>query len=94
MKEEWAAFGIAHLHFDDYIMSKINDVAHYFQPAASKFEQWACKSEALEEYKHMTLRTFQTTPQLFSERRIRARWTLLSESSELERTSSICIRVK
>ena len=30
MKEEWAAFGIAHLHFDDYIMSKINDVAHYF----------------------------------------------------------------
>jgi len=94
MKEEWAAFGIAHLHFDDYIMSKINDVAHYFQPAASKFEQWACKSEALEEYKHMTLRTFQTTPHLFSETRIRARWTLLSESSKLERTSSICIRVK
>jgi len=62
MQKEWAAFGIAHLHFDDYIMSKIKDVAHYFQPAASKFDQWACKSEALEEYKQMTLRTFQTAP--------------------------------
>jgi len=35
-QKEWAAFGIAHLQFDDYIMSNINDVAHYFQPAASK----------------------------------------------------------
>ena len=26
-QKEWAAFGIAHLNFDDYIMSKINDVA-------------------------------------------------------------------
>jgi len=60
-QEEWAAFGIARLHFGDYIMSKIS---------------------------------VQTTPQLFSERRIRVRWTLLSESSELERTTSICIRVK
>jgi len=85
---------VAHLHFDDYIMSKINDVAHYFQPAASKFEQWACKSEALEESKHMTLRTFQTAPQWLLERRISARWTEHSESSELERTSSIYIRVK
>jgi len=91
---EWAAFGIAHLHFDDYIMSNINDVAHYFQPAASKFDQWACKSEASEEYKQITLRTFQTAPQWLSERRFRARWTPLSESSELERKSSICIRVK
>jgi hypothetical protein len=40
-QKEWAAFGIAHLRFDDYIMSKINDVAHYFQPAASKFDLWA-----------------------------------------------------
>jgi len=38
-QKEKAAFGIACLHFDDYIMSKINDVAYYFQPAASKFEQ-------------------------------------------------------
>jgi len=44
-------------------MSKINDVAHYFQPAASKFDQWACKSEALEEYKQMTLSMFQTALQ-------------------------------
>ena len=50
-QKEWAAFGIAHLHCDDYIMSKINDVVHYFQSAASKFDQWACKSEASEEYK-------------------------------------------
>jgi len=78
-QKEWAAFGIAHLHFDHYIMSKINDVVHYFQPAASKFDQWACKSEASEEYKQMTLRTFQTTPQWLAERRISARWTPLSE---------------
>ena len=42
----------------------------------------------------MTFRTFQTAPQWLSERRISARWTPLSESSELERKSSICIRVK
>jgi len=93
-QKEWAAFGIAHLHFDDYITSKINDVVHYFQPAASQFDQWACKSEASEEYKLMTLRTFQTGPQWLSERRISARWTPLSESSELEWKSSICICVK
>jgi len=52
-EKEWAAFGITRLHFDDYIMSKINDVTHYFQPAASKFEQWACESEVSEEYKQM-----------------------------------------
>ena len=50
-QKEWAAFGIAHLHFDDYTVSKINDVVHYFQPAASKFDRWAYKSEASEEYK-------------------------------------------
>jgi len=87
MQKEWAAFGISHLNFDDYTMSKINDFAHYFRPAASKFDQWACKSEALEEYKQMTLGTFQTAPQWLSERRICARWTPLSESSELERKS-------
>ena len=70
-QKEWAAFGIAHLHFDDYIMSKIHDVAQYFQPAASKFDQWACE-KALEEYKQITLRTFQTASQWLSERRIRA----------------------
>jgi len=64
-QKEWVAFGSAHLHFDDYIMLKYNDVDHYFQTAASKFEQWACESEALEEYKQMTLRTFQTALQWF-----------------------------
>jgi len=63
MQKEWAAFGIANLHCNDYIMSKINNVVHYFQPAANKFDQWAYKSEASEEYKQMTLRTFQTVPQ-------------------------------
>jgi len=57
-QEEWAAFSMTHLRFDDYIMSKLNDVAHYFQPAAIKFEQWACESERSEECKQMTLRTF------------------------------------
>jgi len=72
------------------IMSKINHVAYYFQPSASKFEQWACKSEPSEN----TLRTFQTTPQWLSERRIGVRWTPTSESSKFEQKSSICIRVK
>jgi len=88
-QKEWAAFGIAHLHCNGYIMSKINDVVHYFQAAASKFDQWANKSEASEEYKQMTLRMLQTAPQWLSERRISARWTSLSESSELEQKSSI-----
>jgi len=64
-----------------------------FNQLLAKFEQWACKSEA-SEYKQMTLWTFQTAPQWLSERRISARWTPLSESSELERKSLICIRVK
>jgi len=72
-QKEWAAFGIAHLHCNDYIMSKINEVVYYFQAAASKFDQWANKSEASEEYKQMTLRTLQTAPQWLSERRISAR---------------------
>ena len=29
MQKEWAAFGIAHLHCNDYIISKINNVVHY-----------------------------------------------------------------
>ena len=62
-QKEWAAFGIAHLHFDDYIMLEINDVAHYFYAAAGRFKQWACEWEASEEYKQMTLRTSQTAPQ-------------------------------
>ena len=41
-------------------MLKINDVVHYFQPAAGKFDHWAYKSQVSEEYKQMTLRTFQT----------------------------------
>ena len=93
-QKEWAAFGIAHLHFDDYIMSKSMTWSSIFNQLAGTFDQWACKSEVSEEYKQMTLRTFQTAPQSLSERRISARWTPLSESSELERKSSICICVK
>ena len=37
---------------------------------------------------------FLMAPQWLSERRISSRWMPLSESSELERKSSICIRVK
>jgi len=37
-QKELAAFCIAHLHFDDYIMLKINDVVHYFRQAVSKFD--------------------------------------------------------
>jgi len=93
-QKEWAAVGIAHLHFDDYIVSEINDVAHYFQPAHSNFEKWACRSVASEEYKQMTLWMFQTAPHWLSKRRIRTRLTPNSKSSELEQESSICIRVK
>jgi len=90
-QKEWAAFSIAQLHFDEYIMSKINYIAHYFQPAVGKFEQWARESEASEKYRHMTLRTFQTVPRWLSERRTSMRWAPLLKSSELERKSSICI---
>jgi hypothetical protein len=86
-QKKWAAIGIAHLYFDDYIMSKIHDVAHYFQPAARKFKQWACDSEASEEYKQMTFRTFQEASQWLSERKISVRWTPLSELSKLERNA-------
>ena len=41
-----------------------------------------------------TLRTFQTAPRWLSKRWVSAQWELLSESSELELKSSICLRVK
>jgi len=57
-QEELAIFNIAYLHFADCIMSKINDISYYFRPAAGKFEHWAYKSEASEEQKQMTVKSF------------------------------------
>jgi len=69
-------------------MSKINDVVNYFHPAASKFEQWACESEASEDYRQMTLsEDVSVGPAVVVRKEISVRWTSLSESGELEWTN-------
>ena len=61
-------------------------------PNLDQLQMWEANS--LTEYKNLTSATFAAAPQWLSERRVKARWTPLSESSDLERKSSICIRVK
>jgi len=63
-------------------------------PNLDQLQTWYEDANSSTEYKNLTSVTFAAGPQWLSERKIKARWTPLSESSDLERQSSICIRVK
>ena len=61
-------------------------------PNLDQIQMWYANSST--EYKTLTSVTFAVAPQWLSEKKVTARWMPLSESSDLKRQSSICIREK
>ena len=58
------------------------------------FQKWAEQLQSSEDYKQLTLETFDVAPQWLAERRVHVIWKPLSVSSDMERKSSICFRVR
>jgi len=56
-------------------------------------QEWAEQSQSSEDYKQLTLETFEATLQWLAERRVNVKWKPLSVSSDMERKSSSCLRV-
>ena len=56
--------------------------------------KWAEQSQSSEDYKQLTLETFEAAPQWLVERRVTVKWKPLSVSSDMERKSSICLRAR
>jgi len=55
---------------------------------------WAEQSQSSEDYKQLTLKTFEAALQWLAERRVNVKWKPLSVSSDMERKSTICLRVR
>jgi hypothetical protein len=56
--------------------------------------KWAEQSQFSKDYKQLTLETFEVAPQLLADRRVNVKWKPLSVPSDMERKSSICLRVR
>ena len=63
-------------------------------PSMQDLQEWAKQSQSSEDYKQLTLETFEAAPQWLAERRVNVKWKPLSASSDMERKSSICLRVR
>jgi len=57
-------------------------------------QKWAEKSQSSEDYKQLILETLEAAPQWLAGRRVNVKWKPLSASSDMERQSSICLRVR
>jgi len=57
-------------------------------------QKWAEQSQSSEDYKQLTLKAFEAAPQWLAERRVNVKWKPLSVSSDMDRKSSICLRVR
>jgi len=57
-------------------------------------QKWAQQSQSSEDYKQLTLDTFEAAPQWLAEGRAKVKWKPLSVSSDMERKSSICLQVR
>jgi len=57
-------------------------------------QKWAEQSQSSEDYKQLTLETFEAALQWLAERRVNVKWKPLSVSSNMERKSSICLPVR
>ena len=57
-------------------------------------QEWPEQSQSSEDYKQLTLEMFEAAPQWLAERRVNVKWKPLSSSSDMERKSSICLRVR
>jgi len=62
-------------------------------PSIQDLQKWAEQSQSSEDYKQLTLETFEAAPWL-AERRVNVKWKPLSVSSDMEHKSSICLRVR
>ena len=47
-------------------------------------QEWAEQSQSSEDYKQLTLETFEAAPQWLAERRVNVKWKPLSVSSDME----------
>jgi len=63
-------------------------------PSMQDLQEWAEQSQSSEDYKQLTLETFETAPQWLAERTVNVKWKPLSVSNDMERKSSICLRVR
>jgi len=63
-------------------------------PSMQDLQPWAEQSQSSEDYKQLTLETFEAAPQWLAERRVNVKLKPLSVSSDMERKSSICLRVR
>jgi len=52
-------------------------------------QEWSEQSQSSEDYKQLTLETFEAAPQWLAERRVNVKWKPLSVSGDMERKSSI-----
>jgi len=63
-------------------------------PSIQDLQKWSEQLQSFEDCKQLTLETFETAPQWLAERRVNVKWKPLSVSSDIERKSSICLRVR
>ena len=63
-------------------------------PSMQDLQEWAEQSQSSEDYKQLTLETLEAALQWLTERRVNFKWKPLSVSSDMERKSSICLRVR
>jgi len=63
-------------------------------PSMQDLQKWTEQSQSSEDYKQLTLETFEAARQWLAERRVNVKWKPLSVSSDMERKSSICLRVR
>ena len=63
-------------------------------PSMQDLQKWAEQPQSSKDYKQLTLETFEAAPQWLAERRVNVKWKPLSVSSDMDRKSSICLRVR
>jgi len=63
-------------------------------PSMQDLQKWAEQSQSSEDYKQLTLETFEAAPHCLAERRVNVKWKPLSVSSYVERKGSIYLRVR
>jgi len=63
-------------------------------PSMQDLQEWAEQSQSSEDYKQLTLKTFEAAPQWLAERRVNVKSKPLSVSSDMERKSSFFLRVR
>jgi len=70
-------------------VSKNKVVLRVRVPSMQDLQKWAEHSQSFEDYKQLTLDTFEAAPQWLAERRVNVKWKPLSVSNDMERKSSV-----